>query len=124
MKGKVTDAGTGAGLPFVSVQLKGTNTGVKTDENGDFTLTVPAGKAELQFTYLGYIAVSRVADGNSNVVVKMEKDDKKLEEVVIIGYGQVRKRDLTGSVVSVKGEELRKIPSTNVMETIQGKYPE
>ncbi|WP_295128614.1 TonB-dependent receptor [uncultured Chitinophaga sp.] len=123
IKGKVTDAGTGDALPFVSVQIKGTTTGVKTDEKGNFSLTVPAGKAELQFSYMGYLPVTQLADGSSNVVVKMEKDDKKLDEVVVIGYGQVRKRDLTGSVVSVKGEELRKVPSTNVMESVQGKVP-
>ncbi|UYQ94877.1 TonB-dependent receptor [Chitinophaga horti] len=123
IRGKVTDAGTGAGLPFVSVQLKGSTTGAKTDENGNFSLTVPAGKADLQFTYMGYLTITQPHEGNANVVVKMEKDDKKLDEVVVIGYGQVRKRDLTGAVVSVKGEELRKIPSTNVMESVQGKVP-
>lgn len=121
VKGKVTDAVSGDPLLMVNVQLKGTSTGTRTDASGNFSLNVPSNKGELIFTYLGYTAVT-VAVGD-NLMVKLEKDNKQLDEVVVIGYGEVKKRDLTGAVTSVKGEELRKVPSTNVMESVQGKLP-
>lgn len=121
IKGKVTDATTGDPLMMVNVQVKGTSTGTRTDASGNFSLTVPSDKGELVFSYLGYLAVTQGIQ--DNLTVKMEKDNKQLDEVVVIGYGEVKKRDLTGSVVSVKGEELKKVPSTNVMESVQGKLP-
>ena len=121
IQGKVTDASTGDPLVMVNVQLKGTTTGTRTDASGNFSLTLPADKGELVFSYLGYQPVTQNIHGN--MTVKMEKDNKQLDEVVVIGYGEVKKRDLTGSVVSVKGEELKKVPSTNVMESVQGKLP-
>ncbi|WP_089784435.1 SusC/RagA family TonB-linked outer membrane protein [Chitinophaga sp. YR573] len=121
VKGKVTDASTGDPLVMVNVQLKGTSTGTRTDASGNFSLTLPSDKGELVFSYLGYQAVTQGVNDNMNV--KMEKDNKQLDEVVVIGYGEVKKRDLTGAVVSVKGEELKKVPSTNVMESVQGKLP-
>jgi len=124
IKGKVTDAATGQPLPFVSVQLKGTSTGTQTDAAGNFSLNVPAGQnAGLVFSYLGYQSVTQSADGNAPLNIQLQKDNKNLDEVVVVGYGQVKKRDLTGAVVSVKGEELKKVPVTNVMESVQGKLP-
>ncbi|NIG55519.1 TonB-dependent receptor [Chitinophaga sp. Cy-1792] len=122
LKGKVTDATTGEALPMVSVQVKGTSTGTQTDPSGNFTLQLPDGKTELLFTYLGYATQTLPATpGVMNV--KLEQSNKKLDEVIVVGYGAVKKRDLTGSVVSIKSEELRKVPSTNVMESVQGKLP-
>ncbi|MEV4886195.1 TonB-dependent receptor [Chitinophaga ginsengisegetis] len=123
VKGKVTDATSGEPLPLVSVQVKGTTSGTQTDTHGNFSLQVPEGKkTELLFSYIGYTAVTLTAD-NVNMTIKMEPNNKKLDEIVVVGYGLVKKRDLTGSVVSVKGEELKKVPSTNVMESVQGKLP-
>lgn len=124
IKGRVTDATTGESLVMVNVQLKGSTTGAQTDATGAFSLTVPnARTGVLIFSYLGYQALTQNINGNSNIIVKLEKDNKQLDEVVVVGYGEVKKRDLTGAVVSVKGEELKKVPSTNVMESVQGKLP-
>jgi len=124
IKGKVTDAASGQALPFVNVQLKGTSTGTQTDASGNFSLSVPEGKnAELLFSYMGYQSITQSANGNGPVNIQLQKDNKNLDEVIVIGYGQVKKRDLTGAVVSVKGDELRKVPVTNVMESAQGKLP-
>ncbi|MGO4292467.1 SusC/RagA family TonB-linked outer membrane protein [Chitinophaga sp. RAB17] len=123
VKGRVTDAASGDALPLVSVQVKGTTSGTQTDTHGNFTLQVPDGKkTELLFSYVGYAPVTIVAD-NVNMTVKMESNNKRLDEIVVVGYGMVKKRDLTGAVVSVKGEELKKVPSTNVMEAVQGRLP-
>jgi TonB-linked SusC/RagA family outer membrane protein len=124
IKGKVTDAATGQPLPFVNVQLKGTSTGAQTDAAGNFSLAVPNGKtAELLFSYMGYQSITHSANGSAPLNVQLQKDNKNLDEVIVVGYGQVKKRDLTGAVVSVKGDELRKVPVTNVMESAQGKLP-
>ncbi len=124
IKGRVTDATTGEALVMVNVQLKGSTTGAQTDATGAFSLTVPDTRTGvLIFSYLGYQALTQNINGNSNIIVKLEKDNKQLDEVVVVGYGEVKKRDLTGAVVSVKGEELKKVPSTNVMESVQGKLP-
>jgi TonB-dependent starch-binding outer membrane protein SusC len=124
IKGRVIDAGTGDPLPMVNVQLKGTTSGARTDAAGNFSFSVPdAQNGVLVFSYLGYVSVTQTLNGSSNLVLKMEKDNKQLDEVVVVGYGEVKKRDLTGSVLSVKGEELTKVPSTNVMESVQGKLP-
>ncbi|HEY1165384.1 MAG TPA: carboxypeptidase-like regulatory domain-containing protein, partial [Chitinophaga sp.] len=123
IKGKVTDA-NGQGLPFVNVQLKGTSTGTQTDASGNFSLSIPEGKnAELLFSYMGYQSVTQSANGNGPVNIQLKTDNKNLDEVIVVGYGQVKKRDLTGAVVSVKGDELKKVPVTNVMESAQGKLP-
>ncbi|MBW8687591.1 SusC/RagA family TonB-linked outer membrane protein [Chitinophaga rhizophila] len=124
IKGKISDATTGEPLVMVNVQLKGTTTGTQTDATGAFSLAVPDAKTGvLVISYLGYLSSTQEINGNTNLSLKLEKDNKQLDEVVIVGYGEVRKRDLTGAVTSVKGEELKKVPSTNVMESVQGKLP-
>lgn len=72
---------------------------------------------------MGYQSVTAGPGESSPLNIRLQKDNKSLEEVVVVGYGQVKKRDLTGAVTAIKGEELKKIPSTNVMETVQGKVP-
>ncbi|RAJ77469.1 TonB-linked SusC/RagA family outer membrane protein [Chitinophaga dinghuensis] len=121
IKGKVTDAATGEVLPMVSVQVKGTTVGVQTDSRGHFSLQLPDGKTELLFTYLGYAQLSLPAV--NDMQVKLEQSNKKLDEIVVVGYGTVKKRDLTGAVASIKGDEIKKVPTTNVMESVQGKLP-
>ena len=121
--GKITDKETGLGLPDVSVVEKGTYSGTRTDASGNFTLNVSAGtgKVDLEVTLISYGTQVITADPSSPVAIVMDKATQALDEVVVIGYGTVRKRDLTGSVVSVKGEEVKKVPAGNVMESVQGK---
>ncbi|MGK9125715.1 SusC/RagA family TonB-linked outer membrane protein [Olivibacter jilunii] len=121
--GKVVDK---EGLPLiaVSVLVKGTTTGTSTNNQGEFSLTLPAMPATLVFNYVGYKTREIPIDAPkrlSNVV--LEEDATNLDEVVVIGYGTVKKRDLTGAVTSVAREELTKLPTTNVMESVQGKAP-
>ncbi|HEY6505095.1 MAG TPA: SusC/RagA family TonB-linked outer membrane protein, partial [Chitinophagaceae bacterium] len=119
VKGKVTDE---AGLPLasVNVQLKGTRTATQTNAGGEFTIQVPAtGKPELTFTYSGYNAVT-VAAGETPTI-KMEKNISSLDDVVVVGYTTVKKKDLTGATSSMSGKDVEKIPVTNVAEAMTGR---
>lgn len=121
VKGKVTD-GSQEPLIGVSVTIKGTNnTGVITDVNGDYTITVPNDKAVLVFNYIGFSEAEQNVTGKSTVNVAMKEDNIGLDEVVVIGYGTVKRKDLTGAVASVKGEDLAAVPVNNVAQALQGK---
>lgn len=120
--GKVIDKETGLGLRDVSVTERGTYNGTRTDADGNFSLKVSSsGKIDLEVSLVSYGTQVITADPSGPVTISMDKQSKSLDEVVVIGYGTVRKRDLTGSVVSVKGDEVKKVPAGNIMESIQGK---
>lgn len=91
--------------------------GTVTDLDGRFSLDVPAG-TQLRVSYIGYVSQQLKAANNMKVTLKEDYQD--LEETVVIGYGTVKKRDLTGAVASVKSEDILKTPTTNVMEALQG----
>ena len=105
-------------LPGVAVKQKGTNNGVFTDLNGDFTLSVPKG-AMLVFSYMGYVTQEIVAAPTVNVT--MVEDTKTLQETVVIGYGSVKKEDMTGAVATFKPDEKNHGIITSPQELIQGK---
>lgn len=104
----------------VSVLEEGTKVGIATDFDGKFTLNVRPG-ATLLFSYIGYKSQSVKVDGRSSIEVTMEPDANVLDEVVAIGYGTVKKRDLTGAVASVKNEDITLSPTSNAMDALQGK---
>ncbi|GAB2957041.1 TonB-dependent receptor [Hymenobacter coalescens] len=118
------DAGSGEGLPGVTVVVKNSTVGASTNENGEFTLSVPEGSdATLVFSYVGYLTETVSAGRQGSVTVKLRTDQKALDEVVVIGYGAVKRSDVTGAIVSVKEEDLKKVPVANVMESLQGRLP-
>lgn len=120
--GKITDKSTGLPLADVSVLIKGTSTGTRTDEGGNFALTVnKAGPVDIEISLINYGTQQITTDGSGPLTITMDKETKTLNEVVVIGYGAVRKRDLTGSVVSIKGDEVKKVAASNVLESVQGK---
>jgi TonB-linked SusC/RagA family outer membrane protein len=123
VSGQVTDFKTGETLIGVSVLVKGTSQGTSTDVNGKFSLSVSGSNAILTVNYIGYLKQEINLTNQSSVTIKLQPDEKALDEVVVIGYGTVKKRDLTGSVSSVKGEDIAKVPSSNPLESIQGKVP-
>lgn len=101
--GKVTDATSGETLIGVSVLVKGTSTGTVTDVNGTFSINA-ATNATLTFTYIGF-TTQDVAVGNQTTInVKLTVAATQLAQVVVIGYGTQRRRDVTGSVASVNGD--------------------
>ncbi len=122
VQGKVVDE-KGEGLIGVTVLLKGTSTASATGVDGSYSLNVPSGAGTLVFSYVGF-KTQEVALGNQSTVnVTLASDSKTFDEVVVIGYGTVKKSDLTGSVASVRGEDLTAIPVTNALGVMQGKVP-
>ena len=120
IQGTVKDT-NGEPMIGVSVLVKGTKTGVITDFDGNFSLPSVDKSAVLVFTYVGYVTKEVKVNGQKHLDVIMNEDTKVLDEVVVIGYGTVNKRDLTGSVASVKGEDLAAVPVTSVSEALTGK---
>ena len=117
VSGTVLDA-TGEPLIGVSVLEAGTSNGVVTDFNGDFTLTVKQG-AKLTFTYIGYISQTLAAANGMKVT--LEEDNKVLNEVVVVGYGTMRRKDVTSSITTVKAEDLNKGVFSDPASMLQGK---
>lgn len=122
--GKVTDA-KGDPLSVVGVVLKGTQTGVLTNNDGMYSITVPTGMKTpvLLFSFIGFVE-KEIEVGRQTVInLTMEEDVSKLDEVVVVGYGTQKKVNLTGSVTSVKTEQLNNIPAANLSNTIAGRAP-
>ena len=118
--GKVTDS-SGAPLSGVSVQVKGTTIGTTTNAEGAFTLSIPDPNSTLVFSIVGYDEQEYPLNGSTSVTVSMKAAQQVMDQVVVIGYGTARKRDLTGSVASVKGEDLAKQPVASPTQALQGK---
>lgn len=121
VKGTVTDATTEEAMIGVNVVIKGTIRGVVTDLNGQFTMPDCPPDAVLAFTYVGYETLEVPVQGRTSITAEMNVSSSLLDEVVVIGYGTVAKKDVTGSVASVKGEELTTIPVASAAEALTGK---
>ncbi|HEY4787278.1 MAG TPA: SusC/RagA family TonB-linked outer membrane protein [Bacteroidales bacterium] len=121
--GKITDAATGEALIGVSISVEGTRIGTMSDANGNFTIEVPNENSVLLISYLGYLSENVKVSGISNLDIKLSPDIKKLDEVVVVGYGIQKKATLSGSVTSVQGKELAEIPVTNLSQGIAGRLP-
>ena len=119
VSGVVTEAD---GMPVIgaSILVKGTSVSTASDIDGNFSINVPDGASTLVFTYVG-LRPKEVAVTGSVMNVVLENSLTDLEEVVVIGYGTVKKKDLTGSVVSVSGDKLQAVPVNSAMEAITGK---
>jgi TonB-linked SusC/RagA family outer membrane protein len=120
ISGKVTDAKDGSPLPGVSVQVKGVSVGSTTDMNGSFTLNVTPG-ATLVFTHTGYDGFQLKVGNEETLNVQLQLSKGSMSEVVVIGYGTVKKKDLTGSVGSVKASQLQERPAASVNEALSGR---
>nr|WP_315423827.1 TonB-dependent receptor [uncultured Pedobacter sp.] len=120
IKGKVIDGGDKTPLPGVTILVKGTQTGTQTDANGGYSLSAPA-NATLVFNFVGYTALEQAVNNQTTINVSLASSTQQLEQVVVVGYGTQRKIDVTGSVASVKGEDINKQPSTNPISALQGK---
>ncbi|UCS91714.1 TonB-dependent receptor [Echinicola marina] len=125
VSGTVTDSESGMTIPGVNVvELSTKNTdevnGTATDIDGKFEISVPA-NATLSFSYLGYATQNIPVDGRTSLDLKLSADLSNLQEVVVIGYGQVNKKDLTGSVSKVEGAQLENLPAARVDQTLQGR---
>ncbi len=108
-------------MPGVTVKVKGASQQTSTDENGYYTIAVSTGSDVLVFTSVGYVVQEQAVQGNNNVTVTMQVDAAGLDEVVVIGYGTVKRRDLTGAVASVDAKTITAAPVSSALEAIQGR---
>ncbi|KAA9038674.1 TonB-dependent receptor [Ginsengibacter hankyongi] len=119
--GKVISAKDQSDLVGVSVRLKGTTKGVNTDKNGNFEMKVSRQNGTLVFTHIGFNAKEVSINRQSMINVSLTPAETKLQDVVVIGYGTVKKSDLTGSVSQVKSEQINAFPTTSVMQSLSGR---
>ena len=123
VRGVVVDATSGEALPGVNVMVKGTGTGTVTNIEGEYSLEVPGPESELVFSFVGYTS-QEITVGNQRVIdVSLALDVAQMEEVVVVGYGEQKKVNLTGSVSAVTSEELTNVPVANTTAALAGKLP-
>ena len=120
--GTVKDA-TGEPMIGVSVVVDGTSIGSVTDLDGNFTIQKVPENATLKISYVGYKEQKLQVAGKSSFQIVMDEDNQGLDEVVVIGYGTVKKRDLTGSVASVKQNDIAQVAAPDAMQAMQAKVP-
>lgn len=120
--GSVTDTQNEPLVGAVVAEKGNLKNSVMTDVDGKFTINV-APSAVLKFSYTGFISRDESLDGRRNINVVLSEDLQSLDEVVVIGYGTMRRKDLTGAVASVKGEEIASNPVSNVAQAMQGRLP-
>ncbi len=120
VRGTVTEAETDEPLQGVNIVLAGTVTGTTTDANGNYTLTIPDDEGLLQFSYLGFETREIPVDGREEINVVLTPIELVGEELVVVGYGVQRRRDVTGSIGRVQGERIGRIPTQSVDQALQG----
>ena len=120
ISGTVSSGDDGSALPGVTVAEKGSSNATMTDVNGKYTLSV-AENATLAFTFIGYVPQEIAVNGQSTIDVTLAIEQINIDEVVVIGYGVTKKSMVTGSISSVKSEDLEGISSTRADQAIQGR---
>jgi TonB-linked SusC/RagA family outer membrane protein len=118
--GKVTSIEEPTGLPGVNILIKGTKSGTVSDLNGNYQIEVPESQSVLIFSSVGY-ATEEIEVGNRTVInLSLTLDITSMAEIVVIGYGEMKKSDITGSVASFNTEALKERPQTNILQALQG----
>jgi TonB-linked SusC/RagA family outer membrane protein len=120
VSGRVTDD-KGEGLPGVNVMIKGTSTGVTTDVDGNFQISISSENVVLIFTSVGMIAQEVTVGTQTNLSIRMEASSTELDEIVVTGYGAQLKTELTGNIAKVSGKDIENLPVSNFEQTIQGR---
>jgi TonB-linked SusC/RagA family outer membrane protein len=120
VNGTITDE-AGLPLPGVNILELGTKNGTSTDFDGNYTINVLNANARLVISYVGFITQEVNVAGKKTVNVQLKSDMQSLDEVLVIGYGTVRKSDLTGSVAAISGDDLKDQPVANVAEALTGR---
>lgn len=123
LTGKVTDAKDGSALPGVTVKVKNSNVGTITDGNGVYRLSVPAKATTLVFSFIGFADQEIAIAGQSTIDAQLQSGNKDLSEVIVVGYGTLAKKDLTGSVSKISAKEIENQPIATFETALQGKAP-
>ncbi len=111
---------SGVPIPGANVIVKGTTTGAQTDFDGKFSITLSDGSEIIKVSYIGYLGQEVNVKGKKQITITLQEDISKLDEIVVIGYGSVKKSDLTGSVASVSGENLTRNPISSLDQGLKG----
>jgi iron complex outermembrane receptor protein len=123
VKGTVVDV-SNQPIPGATVMLKGTTSGTTTDLNGNFSIDISKSKDKvLEVSFIGFVKKEIVIANQDFILVTLNEDVQVLDEVVLIGYGSKKKKDLTGSVASISSKDFQKVPVTNVEDLIANKLP-
>ncbi len=120
--GKVIDA-NGGPLVGVSVKVKGSQTGALSNAEGNYSINVPNQSAVLVFTFLGMKPKEALVNGRNTINITLDEDASSLDAIMVVGYGTQSKRDVTGSISSIKEKTLREVPVTNISQMIEGRIP-
>lgn len=122
LTGKVSDP-SGEGLPGVSVKVKGASQGTVTDVSGNYSLNLTSKNAVLVFSYVGYISKEEVIGTRTQINVSLVEDSQSLNEVVVVGYGTMKKSDLTGAVAQVKATRMENENPRTIQDMLRGNAP-
>ncbi|MFY0607710.1 MAG: TonB-dependent receptor [Cyclobacteriaceae bacterium] len=120
VQGQVVDEETGEGLPGVTVLVKGTSTGTVTDIDGNYRVSVQGDDGTLTFSFIGYVQQEVSTAGKTQINIKLALDVKALEEVVVIGYGEQKKKEITGAVVRLEAKDILKNATPDLGTALQG----
>ena len=119
--GRVVSGDDGYAFPGVNIIVKGTTIGTVTDSNGDFSIAVPGADAVLVFSSIGYKTTEIAVGSQTTINLSIEPDVTSLSEVVVVGYGTVKKSDVTGALSSVSAEQLKAVPVQSISQALQGR---
>ncbi|WP_234733956.1 TonB-dependent receptor [Tellurirhabdus bombi] len=120
LTGKVSSAEDSQPLPGVSILIKGTSKGTATDNDGRYSLSIPDQGATLVFSYVGFESQEIEVGNRASIDISLRNDNKALSEVVVVGYGTQRKKDLTGAVTRIDPKENATNPNVNLVQTLRG----
>jgi TonB-linked SusC/RagA family outer membrane protein len=120
IKGKVTSSADKTEIPGVNIVVKNTTIGTSSDAEGDFELAVSA-DAVLVFSGIGYITQETAVNGRNVINIELESDTRQLDELVVVGYGTQKKRDLTGAISSISAKDIAETPAANFLANAQGR---
>ncbi|KQS36776.1 hypothetical protein ASG14_06980 [Pedobacter sp. Leaf194] len=120
VSGTVTDQ-TGENIPGASVKVKGTQISTQTNNSGQYTIKVPSGQSVLVFSYVGYYNQEQKVGSNRNINISLKENYENLNDVVIVGYGTQKKREITGSIGSIKADQIDQFAGGSLNTSLQGK---
>jgi len=118
--GKVTDAGTGEGIPGASVLVKGTSRGMVTDLDGNYSIEASSTDV-LVFSFIGYTTVEEIVGTRTSININLSESIQGLNEVIVVGYGTQEKKEITSAVASIKSEDFNKGTVNSASQLLQGK---
>jgi iron complex outermembrane receptor protein len=121
VKGKVTSSEDGSSLPGVNIVIKGTSTGTTTDVEGNYSISVPSGDATLVFSFVGFLNQEMAVGNQSTIDIKLAPDVTTLADIVVVGYGESKKSDITGAVAQVTTKDFNAGVLNNPMQAVAGR---